>query len=145
LSEKKKKTKSRTAGDYFSCLKQKRHRKKDRNIWILSEKNLESILTRMTVIRNFMSRPRKKQLSLYRRHLGSTALMRLELQRIMDMLSVAGKLFEVAPSRQQKRKIKRIIAKLLLKYHELDAPPPTLRTRLSDGSHHHVCGRPRRL
>jgi hypothetical protein len=59
----------------------------------------------MTVIRNFMSHPKKKQLSLYCRHLGSTALMRLELQRIMEILSVGRKLFEVAPSRQQKRKI----------------------------------------
>ena len=64
-----------------------------------------SNLFRIHSIRNFMSHPKKKQLGLYYRHLGSTALMRLELQRIMVILSVGGKLFEVAPSRQQKRKI----------------------------------------
>ena len=63
---------------------------------------------------------------MHRRHLASTALMRMKIKRLMKMIEVTSKIYGAMDSKELKGKLKDVLVVLVLKLHELDAPPKEL-------------------
>jgi hypothetical protein len=92
----------------------------------------------MTILAKFLRRPRKKDVSLHRRHLASTALMRCNLKRIADMMEVASKVYASLHGKKKekkRRKMKLLLLKLVVEFHAIDCVPRELFGKLKRVAH----------
>ena len=84
----------------------------------------------MTILPKFHMRPSKKKVSWRRRHHASTALTRILSRRIKNIVLILCKGMEICKTKHR-RKLKRIIAMLLLEYDALTCVEPELTASLA--------------